>query len=80
MRSLFFIKQIWQYLFALAVISVVTAIFFTLGEVFDITLIALLYLIPLGMITAFWGLGPGIAGAFFSFLALNYFFGCGCGY
>ena len=36
--------------------------------------IALLYLIPLGLITAFWGLGPGITSALITFLAFNYFF------
>jgi two-component system sensor histidine kinase KdpD len=62
------------YVFALAIVAAVTAIFFTLRDVLDITLIALLYLIPLGMITAFWGLGPGLASAALSFLTLNYFF------
>ncbi|MBL8050152.1 MAG: DUF4118 domain-containing protein [Anaerolineales bacterium] len=74
MRSLFFIKQFWQYLLALALISVITAIFFVLRDVLDITLIALIYLVPLGLITALWGLGPGIAGALLSFFTLNYFF------
>jgi len=74
MRSSSFISQFWQYLLALAVISSITAVFFALRGVLDITLIALLYLIPLGLITAFWGLGPGIASALFSFLAINYFF------
>jgi two-component system sensor histidine kinase KdpD len=63
-----------KYLFAFAVIASVTAIFFTLRDALDITLVALLYLIPLGMITAFWGLGPGLASAALSFLTLNYFF------
>ena len=74
MRSSSFISGFWQYLFAIGVIVSITAIFFTLREVLDITLMALLYLIPLGMITAFWGLGPGIASALLSFLTLNYFF------
>ncbi|MBM3180677.1 MAG: DUF4118 domain-containing protein [Chloroflexi bacterium] len=43
-------------------------------EGLDTTLIALLYLIPLGLITAFWGLGPGITSALVTFLAFNYFF------
>jgi len=55
-------------------IASITAIFFTLRDVLDTTLIALLYLIPLGMITAFWGLGPGITGALITFLTFNYFF------
>ena len=43
-------------------------------EVLDTTLIALLYLIPLGLITAFLGLGPGITCAVITFLTINYFF------
>jgi K+-sensing histidine kinase KdpD len=31
-------------------------------------------LIPLGLITALWGLGPGITSALVTFLAFNYFF------
>jgi two-component system, OmpR family, sensor histidine kinase KdpD len=67
-------RQVWQYLSSLAVITSITIIFFVLRDVLDITAIALIYLIPLGMITAFWGLGPGIASALLSFLLLNYFF------
>ena len=55
-------------------IASVTAIFFALRDVLDTTLIALLYLIPLGLITAFWGLGPGITSALITFLTFNYFF------
>lgn len=67
-------RQVWQYLSSLAVITSITIVFFVLRDVLDITAIALIYLIPLGMITAFWGLGPGIASALLSFLLLNYFF------
>jgi two-component system, OmpR family, sensor histidine kinase KdpD len=74
MRSSSFILHMGQYLFSLAVISAVTAIFFVLRDGLDTTLVALLYLIPLGMITAYWGLGPGITSALFTFLAFNYFF------
>ena len=63
-----------QFLFAIVLITLVTAIFFRWREVLDTTLIALLYLIPLGFITAFWGLGPGIFGALITFLTFNYFF------
>ena len=74
MRNSSSISRFWRYLFALGVIASITAVFITLRDVLDITQIALLYLIPLGMITAFWGLGPGITGASLSFLTLNYFF------
>jgi two-component system sensor histidine kinase KdpD len=67
-------SNLGKHLSALAIVGAVTSIFFTVREALDITLIALLYLIPLGMITAFWGLGPGLASAALSFLTLNYFF------
>jgi len=66
--------RFWQYLLSLGVIAMVTGIFFALRGVLDTTLIALLYLIPLGLITAFWGLGPGITSALIVFLTFNYFF------
>ena len=74
MRSSSFISRFWQYLLAFGFIAVVTAIFFALREALDTTLIALLYLIPLGLITAYLGLGPGITSALVTFLAFNYFF------
>lgn len=74
MRSSSLIARFRQYVYSLVVIGVVTAVFFVLRNVLDTTLMALLYLIPLGVITAFWGLGPGIAGAFVTFLSFNYFF------
>jgi len=74
MRSSSFLAHFWQYLLSMGAIALVTAIFFALREALDTTLIALLYLIPLGLITAFWGLGPGITSALATFLAFNYFF------
>jgi two-component system sensor histidine kinase KdpD len=47
---------------------------FVLRDELDTTLIALLYLIPLGTITAQLGLGPGITSALITFLTFNYFF------
>ena len=74
MRSSSFLSRFRQYLLSLVLIASVTALFFALRDVLDTTLIALLYLIPLGMITAFWGLGPGIISALITFLTFNYFF------
>ena len=74
MRISSFISSLWKYLLAFVLIASITVIFFTLQDVLDTTLIALLYLIPLGMITAFWGLGPGIISALITFLTFNYFF------
>ncbi len=74
MRISSFLSLSRQYILSLVLIASVTALFFALREALDSTLIALLYLIPLGMITAFWGLGPGIISALITFLMFNYFF------
>src|SRR6185503_1908623 len=74
MWSSSFLPRFWQYFLSVILIASITAIFFGLRDALDTTLVALLYLIPLGMITAFWGLGPGITGALITFLTFNYFF------
>jgi two-component system sensor histidine kinase KdpD len=74
MRISSFISHSGQYFLAIGSIVSITAVFLTLREGLDTTLVALLYLIPLGIITAYWGLGPGITSALISFLAFNYFF------
>ena len=74
MRTPTFISRSSKYLLAWGFIALVTAILFTLREALNTALVALLYLIPLGLITAFWGLGPGITSALATFLTFNYFF------
>jgi two-component system sensor histidine kinase KdpD len=74
MQNSTFISRSFHYLLAFGFIALVTAILFTLRDALDTTLIALLYLIPLGLITSYWGLGPGITSALATFLAFNYFF------
>ena len=74
MRSSWFLSRFWKYLRALVLIASVTAIFVLLRDVLDTTLVALLYLLPLGVITAVLGLGLGITSALIAFLAFNYFF------
>ncbi len=61
-------------LFAFGLIALVTGILFVLRDVLDTTLVALLYLVPLGAIATLWGVGAGIASAFAAFLMFNYFF------
>ena len=74
MRSTSFLSQFWKYLLAFVLIAFITTIFFFLRDVLDTTLVALLYLLPLGIITAYWGLGPGVTSALITFLTFNYFF------
>jgi two-component system sensor histidine kinase KdpD len=74
MRNSSFLSLFWQYFLSFGLIALITAIFFVLRDTLDTTLIALLYLLPLGMITALWGLGPGITSAVITFFTFNYFF------
>src|SRR5574339_870586 len=74
MQNSRFLSRLGRYLLAFLLIAVITVIFFALQDVLETTLIALLYLIPLGIITAYWGLGPGITSALAVFLTFNYFF------
>jgi two-component system sensor histidine kinase KdpD len=74
MRSSSLLSSAWKYVLAFLLIAFITALFFGLRDELDKTLIALLYLIPLGMITAQLGLGPGITSALITFLTFNYFF------
>jgi len=74
MRNSSFLSRLGHYILAFLLIAVITVIFFALREVLETTIIALLYLIPLGVITAYWGLGPGISSALITFLIFNYFF------
>lgn len=62
------------YLATLLVISLTSGGLYLLREVVNPSSIALLYLLPVGVSTFFWGLGPGILAALLAFLALNYFF------
>src|SRR5512147_996493 len=63
MQSFSLLSRLWKYLLAFLMIVSITALLFSVRDVLDTTLIALLYLIPLGVITAIWGLGPGITSA-----------------
>ena len=73
MRS-FFSSQFFRYLLAICLIGITTAVFFVLRNVLDTSLVALLFLLPVGLSTFLWGLGAGITSALFAFLTFNYFF------
>ena len=67
-------SHFWNYLRSFVLVAFITVIFFVFRDVLDKTLIALIYLIPLGFITALWGFGPGITSAILTFVTFNYFF------
>ena len=67
-------SRFWQYILAFAFLSLITGVLFVLRDQLDTTLVALIYLIPLGIIAARWGLTAGVASAILTFFAFNYFF------
>ena len=66
--------RFFQYAFAFGILAFVTGVLFILRDILDTTIIALIYLIPLGIITARWGLATGITSAVITFFLFNYFF------
>ena len=68
------ISAIVPYLLTILLIGIVTAGLHLLRDAINPSIIALLYLLAVGLSTALWGLGPGIAAALAAFLAFNYFF------
>ena len=63
-----------RYLLAAGTIVVMTLLFSALHGALDTPIIALLFLLPVGLSTTLWGLGPGITAALCAFLGFNYFF------
>lgn len=66
--------RLLKYMLAIGLIFLVALIFQDAREALDTALIALLFVIPVGLSTAFWGMGPGIASGLAAFLAFNYLF------
>ena len=62
------------YVLALFLTALTTLILYLFHGVINPSVIPLLYLLPVSLSTAFWGLGPGILAALTGFLAYNYFF------
>jgi two-component system, OmpR family, sensor histidine kinase KdpD len=69
-----FIYNLCRFLLVSGLMMLVSIGFDALRDQLETTLIALLYLIPVGLVTAYWGFGPGITSALISFITFNYFF------
>ena len=69
-----FSRSILQYLSAIITIVFATTVFYYLRDALDKSLVVLLYLLTVGLGTAYLGLAPGILTALLSFLSFNYFF------
>ena len=63
-----------QYSLGFFTFAITTGLLYLLRDYLDTPLIALLFLLPVGINTAFWGLGPGILSALSAFFGFNYFF------
>jgi two-component system, OmpR family, sensor histidine kinase KdpD len=61
-------------LLAVVAITLTTAGLFLLRPSLSTPVVALLFLLPVGLSTALWGLVPGILASLCAFLAFNYFF------
>jgi two-component system sensor histidine kinase KdpD len=61
-------------LLSLVAIAAATAVLTWLRGSLTTATVAILYLLPVGLSTSLWGLGPGIVAAVAAFLALNFFF------
>ena len=68
------ISTLSLYLLTLLLIGIITAGIYLLRDAINLSIIALLYVLTVGLSTALWGLGPGIVAALAAFLAFNYFF------
>jgi two-component system sensor histidine kinase KdpD len=67
-------SAIAQHLLALLATALTTAVFLVLRNDLGTPIIALLYLLPVVLSTALWGLGPGVIAALGAFLSFNFLF------
>lgn len=73
-RPSFTSEFLFHYLPAIVIMAATTALLLLLQNSLETSLIALLYLLPVGISASAWGLGAGIIAALSAFLAFNYFF------
>ncbi len=67
-------SSIVHYLLALALVALTTAVLHIARTLLSPAIDALVYLLPVGLSAALWGLGPSIIAAVAAFLLFNYFF------
>jgi two-component system sensor histidine kinase KdpD len=63
-----------RYALALGLLAATSAALYWLDGLLESPAIALVYLLPVGLATAIWGLGPGVAIALGAFLSFNFLF------
>src|SRR5512139_3186920 len=70
----FWVRTALAYFLTILATILTTLVLITLREGISPTIISLLYLLPVGLAAALWGIGPAAVAALLSFLALNYYF------
>jgi two-component system sensor histidine kinase KdpD len=73
MRLFYIYAHALRYVLTVLLIGVITAFFFTVREIIDTSIIAFIFLLPVGLVTVLWGLRPGITAAVLAFFAVNFF-------
>lgn len=72
--KLYLLPSLYHHAGALALVAIMTLLLRPVQTHLGIQVIALVYLLPVLLATAFWGLTPGMLAGFGAFLAFNYFF------
>jgi two-component system, OmpR family, sensor histidine kinase KdpD len=67
-------KRTLPYLAVIVLVALASLPLVLLREQLNLSTVALVYLLPVAAAATLWGLLPGLAAGFFSFLAFNYFF------
>ena len=67
-------QEIYHLLLSIGLIGLTTALFYPLQETMGTAIIALLYILPIGISAAFWGFGAGILSAVLAFFTFNFYF------
>jgi two-component system sensor histidine kinase KdpD len=73
MRPSHFYIYSLRYVLTVLLIALLTALFFTVREVIDTSIIAFIFLLPVGLVTVLWGLRPGVTAAVLAFFSVNFF-------
>jgi two-component system sensor histidine kinase KdpD len=67
-------QEILHILASVLLVGLTTAVFYPVRQAMGTAIIALLYLLPIGINAAFWGLLAGILSAILAFFTLNFYF------
>jgi two-component system sensor histidine kinase KdpD len=63
-----------QFAFAALTIALATTVLVLLRHLLSVSVVALLFFLPIGLSSMLWGLAPGVFTSILAFLSLNYFF------